>query len=63
MILDKIKKLCEERRISIAKLESETGLGNATIRGWACSSPKAENLKKVADYFGVKMDDLLSGEE
>lgn len=60
MIFTNILDLCRERGISIAKLERETGLGNATIRGWATSSPTVEKLKAVADYFGVTVDSLLS---
>ena len=59
MILENISVLCKKRGISIAKLEKECGLGNATIRGWNNSSPKVENLKSVADYFGTSVDTLL----
>lgn len=52
MILKKIEELCKENNISISRLEKECEIGNATIRGWDKSSPKVENLKKVADYFG-----------
>lgn len=51
MIFEKIQKLCTEKNISIAFLEKETGLANATIRGWQASSPRVDTLKKVADYF------------
>ena len=60
MIFTNIVLLCKERGISVAKLERETGLGNATIRGWATSSPTVEKLKTVADYFGVTVDSPLS---
>lgn len=60
MIFTNIARLCKERGISVARLERETGLGNATIRGWAASSPTVEKLKTVADYFGVTVDSLLS---
>lgn len=60
MILDNIQKLCKERGISVAKLERELGFGNATIRGWGSSSPNVDNLKKVADFFGVTVDSLIS---
>ena len=59
MIFSKISALCKERGISIAKLERETGLGNATIRGWETSSPTVDKLKLVADYFGVSIDNLV----
>ena len=63
MILDRIKQLCKQRGISIARLEQEVCLGNATIRGWEKSSPRVESLKKVADYFGVTVDSLLSEQD
>jgi transcriptional regulator with XRE-family HTH domain len=58
-LFDKIKKLCNEHGISIARLEKELGFGNATIQGWRKSSPTVEKLKSVADYFGVTVDELL----
>ena len=59
MIYDNVLKLCKEQNISIAKLEKETGMGNATIRGWATSSPTVEKIKRVADYFGVPVTELI----
>lgn len=55
--------LCKERGISIARLERETGLGNATIRGWETSSPTVDKLKLVADYFGVSIDNLVEQDQ
>ena len=66
MIFTNISKLCKKNNISIAKLERETGLGNATVRNWCISSPTVDKLKLVPDYFGVSVDDLLrnpAGEE
>ena len=63
MILDKIRVLCDKRKISIAKLEKETGIGNGTISRWDISSPTTMNLKKVADYFGVVIDELISNKD
>lgn len=60
MIYENIVSLCKAKNISIAKLERETGLGNATIRTWETSSPSVDRLKKVADYLGVTIDSLLS---
>ncbi len=59
MILKKIADLCEQKGISVARLEKECDLGNATVRGWSKSSPKVENLKKVADYFGKPLEYFL----
>lgn len=60
MIYEKIAALCKERGISISRLEKEVGIGNGTIGRWSISSPTVENLKKVADYFGVSVDSLLA---
>lgn len=60
MLLANITQHCKEKGISIAKLERETGISNGTIGRWDTSSPKVENLKSVADFFGVSMDSLLT---
>lgn len=60
MVLGNITKLCKEKKISIAKLERDTGISNGTIGRWEKSSPTVENLKKVADYFGCTIDELIS---
>lgn len=59
MIFDTISLLCKEKNVSIARLEKECGLGNATIRGWKNSNPNLVNLKKVADYFKVPIEYFL----
>lgn len=61
MLFENIVRLCNQSGISIAKLEREIGLGNATIRSWSSCSPTVDNLKRVADYFGCTMDELLKG--
>ena len=58
MILENITRLCKEKGVSIARLERETGISNGTISRWGVSSPTVNNLKAVADYFGVDLDDL-----
>ena len=62
MIYKNIEEKCREIGISVSALEKMVGLGNATIKGWNESSPKVENLKKVADYFGCTIDDLIKEE-
>lgn len=56
MLFEKVTKLCQDKNISIAKLERECEMGNGTVRGWKTSSPSIENLKKerlsVLDYRG-----------
>ncbi|MBC2196275.1 helix-turn-helix domain-containing protein [Listeria booriae] len=56
---ERIKNLSKERGISIKMLGSNLGFGESTIYKWKTQSPKASDLKKVADYFNVSMDYLL----
>lgn len=60
MLYQNIVVLCKGKGISISKLEKETGLGNGTVGRWEKSSPSVENVKKVADYFDVSVDYLIS---
>ena len=62
-MVDKISMLCNERNISIGKLENILGFGNGTIWKWRKSSPSVDKLKAVADYFGVSIEYFLSDEE
>lgn len=59
MVLENIIKLCKENGVTIAELERNTGISNGAIRRWGESSPALNNAKKVADFFGVTVDDLL----
>ena len=42
-----------------------TGIPSSTFSDWkkGKSSPKAEKLQKIADYFGVSVDYLMTGKE
>lgn len=60
MIYDNVVSLCKNKGISIARLEIETGIGNGTIGRWKKSSPNVDNVKKVADFFGVTVDRLIA---
>ena len=59
VILDNIRTMCEKRGISTFVLERELGFGDGTITKWKTASPTVGKLKRVADYFGVTVDDLL----
>jgi transcriptional regulator with XRE-family HTH domain len=58
--LERIKQLASEKGVTIAKLEKETGLANATIRKWDTSNPQVDTLVKVAKYFDVSVEELLA---
>ena len=58
-VVDRIKSLCNERGITLAELERNTGIGNGIIARWKSSSPKADSLEKVAVFFSVSTDYIL----
>lgn len=58
-LVEKIKMLCTEKRITMSELERRTDLGNGTISRWDTRTPGVDKLKKVADYFDVSTDYLL----
>ncbi|MBR6352437.1 MAG: helix-turn-helix transcriptional regulator [Firmicutes bacterium] len=59
MKIDKIKKLCAKEGIAIPALEKAVGLGESVIYKWEKNDPGIGRVKKVADYFGVTVNDLL----
>lgn len=59
MLYEKIETVCKERSISIARLEKDCGIGNATVRRWDKSFPRINTLKKVADYLGKPIEYFL----
>ena len=59
MIYDNVKRLCEEKGMSISQLEKEAGLGNGTIGGWKTSVPRIDTVESVAKALRVKVDRLL----
>ncbi|MDR0841148.1 MAG: helix-turn-helix domain-containing protein [Christensenellaceae bacterium] len=58
-----IKLLAKSRGMGLPRLEEELGFGNGTIIKLGKSSPSADKLQKVADYFGVSVDYILGREQ
>jgi transcriptional regulator with XRE-family HTH domain len=58
-VVERIKELCRESKITLAELERSVGIGNGIIARWKKSTPKADNIEKIAVYFGVTTDYLL----
>ncbi|NBK00455.1 XRE family transcriptional regulator [bacterium 1xD8-48] len=59
MLYEKLETLCKEKGISIAKLERDCCIGNATVRRWDKAFPRIDTLKKVADYLGKPIEYFL----
>jgi len=60
VLYERIQEICNSKGITVKKLERDLEFSNSTIRKWKTSSPSIENLKKVADYFCITVDELIS---
>lgn len=58
-------RLCKERDVTPYKVGKETGIATSTLSDWkkGKSTPKQNKLMKIADYFNVSLDYLMTGEE
>jgi len=59
LLLENIKRLCEKEGISTYALAIKCGMTGGAIEKWANVSPRVENVKAVADYFHITVDELL----
>lgn len=59
MLATKIRALCRERKISVAQLEEKTDIGKNSIYDWNRVNPAVDKVKRVADFFGITVDELL----
>lgn len=58
------QRLCLKMGKSTSKVAEEIGFNKASASGWRRGAvPSGSNLQKIADYFGVTTDYLLTGEE
>lgn len=62
-IYERIESLRKLKNISQGKLEKELGFSNGSISKWKNSMPTPERLKRLAEYFGVTVDYLMTGED
>jgi len=62
-VIERILQLIEERGITAYKLTTDLGFSSSSISEWkkGRSSPKADAIIKIAGYFDVTTDYLLTG--
>lgn len=58
---EKFKKIIDTRGITPYKISKETGISQVTLSDWKRnkSNPKTDKLKKIAEYLGVAIEDLI----
>ena len=59
------KKLLNEKGLKNSDISRETGISNMTLSDWKNGKtvPKQDKLMKIADYFEVTVDYLMTGKE
>lgn len=59
------EKLCLSKGVSAYRVGEETGIKGSTFYGWKTGkyTPKTEKLQKIANYFNVSLEYLMTGEE
>jgi len=59
------RKLLEIKGLKSSDVSKETGVSNATLSDWkkGKSVPKADKLIKIAEFLGVSVEYLTTGEE
>ena len=55
----RIKEICKEKKISVSKLERDLDFPRGYIFQWHKIEPGVQKVKKVADYLGVKIEELI----
>ena len=61
-VYERIENLRKSRSLSQGKLEKELGFSNGSISKWKNSTPTYERSQKIADYFDVSVNYLMTGE-
>lgn len=59
------EQLLQKKGISAYRLSKEAGVTQTALSNWknGRNTPSAKTLQKIADYFGVTVDYLMTGEE
>lgn len=58
-----IKELCKKRNVTMSSVEDKLGFARGYLSKLDKSTPNTARIQKIADYFGVTMDYLMTGEE
>lgn len=62
-MVEKIRELCVKQGKNIHRLEQDCELPKGYIYKWNEVSPSVDRVKRVADYLGVQIEDILPKEE
>lgn len=57
--------LCKQRDVTPYRVGKATGIATSTLTDWkkGKSTPKQDKLIKIAEYFGISLEYLVTGKE
>lgn len=61
MIYENIKELCKLNGLTVSKAEKDMGYARSTLSKIDKNTPGIDKLQKIADYFGVSVEYLRTG--
>jgi len=59
------ERLLSDRGMTVAEFSRQTGIPKSALSEWKTGkykSPKPERLRQIAEYFGVSVDFLMTGD-
>ena len=59
MIYQNIKSIADSQKVSIRKIEQDTGITLGSIYHWNDVKPSVDKVVKVANYLGVTVEELI----
>ena len=59
------EELLQKHGVSTYRVSKETGIAQSVFSSWknGISTPKQDKMQKIADYFNVSLEYLMTGEE
>lgn len=59
------QRLLDEKGLKNSDISRATGISNMTLSDWkrGKTKPKTDKMQKIADFFGVSVDYLMTGKE
>ena len=60
---DRIKTLCKQKGVTVTGTEKELGFARGSLCKVETNKPSMEKVQKLAEFFGVSVEYLTTGEE
>lgn len=58
-----IKRLCKNKGVTVTGVEKELGFARGSLCKVNTNKPSMEKVQRLADYFGISVNYLMTGEE